>query len=201
MRGHSQSVFFLTFILSSIYLLSYLTSMDRSAAKVTTDSQVSATTNLTDQLVQQKNQLSNQSAILQNIKNLISEEVQLLKSAGQRISKSTTQSSFSALGVFLLGLSLVIYGLRLTIKAMERRTSMYFKAMTWALVIPVIVIIVVYQLGLLLGTSFLTLTGVSDEPFFLISLVLLIPTAIVLFLLIAERRLVGRASQHHQGQQ
>jgi len=193
MRGHSQSVFFLTFILSSICLLSYLTSMDRSAAKVTTDSQVSTTTNLTDQLVQQKNQLSNQSASLQNIKNLISEEVQVLKTVGQRINKSTTQSSFSALGVFLLGLSLVIYGLRLTIKAMERRTSMYFKAMTWALVIPVIVIIVVYQLGLLLGTtSLLTLTGTSGEPFFFISLLLLIPAAIVVFLLVAERTLLQK---------
>jgi hypothetical protein len=68
---------------------------------------------------------------------------------GQRISKTTTQASFTALGVFLLGLSLVIYALRLTLKATERRISRYFKAMIWALVAPVIAIIAVYQIGAL----------------------------------------------------
>jgi hypothetical protein len=49
--------------------LSYLTCIDRSAAKVAMNSWVNATTNFTDQLTQQKNLFSNQSAYLEDIKN------------------------------------------------------------------------------------------------------------------------------------
>ena len=52
-RKHGQSVFFLTFIMSGICLLSNLTCIDRSVAKVATDNQVTATTNFTDQSPQQ----------------------------------------------------------------------------------------------------------------------------------------------------
>ena len=88
-RKHGQSVFFLIYIMSGICLLSYLICIDRSAAKVATDNQVNATTNFTDQPPQQKNIISNQSANLEDIKKLTSEEVQLLESMGQRISKTT----------------------------------------------------------------------------------------------------------------
>lgn len=119
MRKHSQSVFFLTYIMSGICLLSYLICIDRSAAKVAMNSWVNATTNFTDQPTQQKNLFSNQSANLEDIQTLTSEEVQLLKSMGQRISKTTTQASFTDLGVFLLDLSLVICGLTIMKKMME----------------------------------------------------------------------------------
>lgn len=148
-----------------------------------------------DPPLQQNNVFSNQSASLQDIKKLTSEEVQLLKNMGQRISKTTTQASFTALGVFLLGLSLVIYGLRLTLKATESRISKYFKAMIWALVAPVVALILVYQIGYLLGNSIQLYN--TDDPFFFVSLLLLIPAAIVVLLLIAEQRLVS-ASRHKQ---
>lgn len=160
-----------------------------------TDIQISTTTK--DQPIQQKNPVSNQSANLEDLKKLTSEEVQLLKSMGERISRTTTQASFTALGVFLVGLSLVIYGLRLTLRATERRTSKYFKAMIWALIAPVIAIIIVYQLGIILGNSIQLYN--SDEPFFFVSLLLLIPAAIVVFLLVAEQRLVS--ASHKQDKQ
>ena len=119
MHKHSQSVFFLTYIMSGICLLSYLICIDRSASKVAMNSWVNATTNFTDQPTQQKNLFSNQSANLEDIQTLTSEEVQLLKSMGQRISKTTTQASFTDLGVFLLDLSLVICGLTIMKKMME----------------------------------------------------------------------------------
>ena len=198
MGENSQSVIFFALIISCIYSLSCLSGIDRSTAKMATDGQTSARTNFTDQLVQQKNSVSNQSSDIKDIKKLTSEEVQLLKTMGQGLVKTTTQASFTALGVFLIGLSLVIYGLRLTLKATDRRTSRYFKAMTWALIAPVIVLIAVYQVGLLLGNP-ITIYK-SDEPFAFLSLILLIPAAIIVFLLIAERRLVA-ASHHHDQHQ
>lgn len=193
MRENSQSVIFFALIISCIYSLSCLSLAD---AKVATDSQIGARTNFTDQLVQQKNSVSNQSSDIKDIKKLTSEEVQLLKTMGQGLVKTTTQASFTALGVFLIGLSLVIYGLRLTLKATDRRTSRYFKVMTWALIAPVIALIAVYQVGLLLGNP-ITIYK-SDEPFAFLSLILLIPAAIIVFLLVAERRLV--AASHHRDQ-
>jgi hypothetical protein len=56
---------------------------------------------------------------------------------GQEFDKTATQSSFAALGVFFLGLTLVIFGLKLTLKATDKQTSRYFKAMKLGLIIPV----------------------------------------------------------------
>lgn len=198
MRARGQSVIFLAFITSIIYLFTCLSGVDRSDAKMATDGPISARTNFTDQLVQQKNSVSNQSSDIKDIKKLTSEEVQLLKSMSQGLVKTTTQASFTALGVFLIGLSLVIYGLRLTLKATDRGTSRYFKAMIWALITPVLALILFYQVGILLGNP-ITIYR-ADEPFYFLSLILLIPAAIIVFLLVAERRLVA-ASHHHDQRQ
>jgi len=198
MRENSQSVIFFALIISCIYSLSCLSGIDRSAAKMATDGQISARTNFTDQLVQQKNSVSNQSSDIKDIKKLTSDEVQLLKSMSQGLVKTTTQASFTALGVFLIGLSLVIYGLRLTLKVTDRRTARYFKAMTWALITPVLALIAIYQVGLLLGNP--GWLANSDEPFFFLSLILLIPSGIIVLLLVAERRLVAGSHHHDQHQ-
>jgi hypothetical protein len=150
------------------------------------------------QMVLQKNLTSTQSSDIKDIKKLTSEEVQLLKSMGQEFSKTASQSQFAALGVFLLGISLLIYGLRLTLKVTDRQTSRYFKAMIWALIIPVIALIAVYQIGVLLGGPILIYK--ADEPFFFISLLLLIPASIIIFLLIAERSLTVASHQKDQQQ-
>jgi hypothetical protein len=62
--------------------------------------------------------------------------------------------------------------------------------MIWALIVPVIALIALYQIGILLGTPILIYK--VNEPFFFVSLLLLIPAIIIMFLLIAERRLMGR---------
>ncbi len=190
MRRICQSFLLISLVISSICLLNILSDVNELMAKVAKESRINATiaNKFLDTPLQQNNIFSNQSANLQDIKKLTSEEVQLLKNMGQRISKTTTQASFTALSVFLIGLSLVIYGLRLTLKATEARTSTYFKAMIWALVGPVITLIVLYQIGFLLGSSIVLYN--LDEPFFFVSLLLLIPASIVVLLLVAERKFV-----------
>ena len=112
---------------------------------------------------------------------------------GQEFGRTTTQSQFAALGIFLLGISLLIYGLRLTLRATDKQTSRYFKAMIWALITPVIALIAIYQIGFLLGNPILFYK--VNEPFFIVSLLLLIPAIIIVFLMLAERRLMRGSHQ------
>ena len=114
----------------------------------------------------------------------------MLERIGQEASKTTTQASFTALGVFFLGTTLVVYGLRLTLKATDRRTSRYFKAMMLALITPVIVLLAAYPIGIPLYKS--------DEYFSLIAILLMIPVAMIIFLLIAEGRLIVVSHQKDQ---
>jgi hypothetical protein len=195
---HGHSVFFLSLLILIIGMLNlnYSTNIDRVRTTLLTDDQARAASNFTDQTILQKNLTSNPSSDIKDIKKFTSEEVQLLKSLGQEFSRTTTQSQFAALGIFLLGISLIIYGLRLTLRATDKQTSRYFKAMIWALIIPVIALIAIYQIGILLGSPILIYK--VNEPFFFVSLLLLIPAIIIIFLLIAERRLMGRSHQKDQ---
>ena len=170
--------------------LGYVTSLDRLIPAFATSSQVNVTSNFTDQIVQLKKLASNQSSDLEDIKKLMSHEVQLLDRIGQGASKTTTQASFTALGVFFLGTTLVIYGLRLTLKATDRRTSRYFKAMMLALITPVIILLAIYLIGIPLYKT--------DDYFFLIAILLMIPVAMIIFLLIAEGRLIVISHQKDQ---
>jgi hypothetical protein len=86
-------------------------------------------------------------------------------------------------------MTLVIYGLRLTVRVMGKEISIYFKVMMWGLIAPVIAIIVIYQLGILTRTRLEFVN--TNEPFFFISILLWIPVGIVVFLLIAERRVLA----------
>ena len=61
--------------------------------------------------------------------------------------------------------------------------------MIWALIIPVVALIAVYQIEALLGLPILIYK--LNEPFFLVSLLLLIPAIIIIILLLAEKKLVG----------
>lgn len=161
-------------------------------------SEVNSTSNLTEEMPLQESLTPNQSSDIKDIKRSTSEEVQLLKSMGREFSKTATQGQFAALCVFLLGISLLIYALRLTLKATDKQTSRYFKAMIWALIILVIILIAVYQIAILLGSPILIYR--ANEPFFFISLLLLIPAAIILFLLIVEKKLIGALHQKDQQQ-
>jgi cytochrome bd-type quinol oxidase subunit 1 len=79
----------------------------------------------------------------------ITHRVQVLKNIAQGFQITSSQIMFTTLSVFLLGVTLIIYGLRLTLRA-PRQTSIYLKAMMCALISPVIVIITAYQLGIAL---------------------------------------------------
>ena len=154
--------------------------------------QTNSTSNIANQIVQLKNIASNQSSDIKEMKKLMSQEVQLLKSMGQEFDKTATQSSFAALGVFFLGLTLVIFGLKLTLKATDRRTSRYFKVMMLGLIIPVIALLAGYQTGIPIYKA--------GDSFFFISILLIIPTAMVIFLIAAEGKLVA-ASREKDKQQ
>jgi len=86
-----------------------------------------------------------------------------------------------------MGTALVIYGLRLTLGSRDRRTSKYLKGMILGLIIPVIVLLIAYQIGIPIYKS--------DDSFFLIAILLFIPVAMIVFLLIAEGRLIAISRQ------
>ena len=139
--GTTQLLCFLAFALFNMIIFRYVTNFDRLIPALAASPQFNSTTNFTDQIAQLKNLASNQSSDIKDIKKLLSQEVELLKSIGEGFSKTTTQASFATLGVFFMGTALVIYGLRLTLKAMDRRASRYLKAMILGLITPVIVLL------------------------------------------------------------
>src|SRR5215813_7113784 len=91
---------------------------------------------------------------------------------------------FRTLVVFLMGVTLVIYGLRLTLRA-PMQTSRYFKAMMCALLSPVIIVVMAYQLGIAFGAP-LEIYKIA-EPLLLISLLPCTPTGIIIFLFWCDR--------------
>jgi hypothetical protein len=181
-------VSFLTFVTLNMILLAYVTNIDRTiAASETTHTQLKSISNSTDQMARLQSLISNQSDDIKAIRNSTAAEVQLFKSITQGSAKTSTQIMFTTLSVFFLGVTLIIYGLKLTLRA-PKQTSRYLKVVMWALITPVIALIAIYQIGTLLGTSIEIYK--ADEPFFFISVLLLIPVAIIIFLLIAERKLM-----------
>ncbi|HEX7178419.1 MAG TPA: hypothetical protein VF220_01755 [Nitrososphaeraceae archaeon] len=58
------------------------------------------------------------------------------------LSKSSTQGAYTALSVFFLGISLVVFGLRMTMKGVQN-FGRYFNLMILALTIPVLVLVAI----------------------------------------------------------
>jgi hypothetical protein len=100
-------------VIVAIVILSYYANFVRSndlMAVATKDSQINTLRTFRDQVALQKTNISsNQSEDIKAIRNSMSEEVELLKNMTQGFAKTSTQASFAALGVFLLGMTLVIY--------------------------------------------------------------------------------------------
>src|SRR5215208_3824158 len=109
--------------------------------------------------------------------------------------KLATQGAYTALSVFFLGIGLVVFGLRLTSKVAPR-IGRSMTIMVWALTIPVIILVGLYQYGVITGTS---LISAGEEPFFLLSFLLYIPIAIVIFLLLEEKGIKQEQSAHISG--
>jgi hypothetical protein len=103
------------------------------------------------------------------------------------LSKSATQGAYTALSVFFLGIALVVLGLRMSFKGLQN-FGRYFNLMVWALTTPVLVLIVIYQIGIATGNKITFYE--MDEPYLVISLLLYIPLGIIIFLLLSHRKMV-----------
>ena len=135
------------------------------------------------------------SAEVELIKNMESLQLEELKDINTVSTKLATQGAYTALSVFFLGIGLVVFGLRLTSKVAPR-IGRSMTIMVWALTVPVIILIGLFQYGVLTGTS---LISVGEEPFSLLSFLLYIPIAIVIFLLLEEKGIVQEQSAHISG--
>jgi hypothetical protein len=135
------------------------------------------------------------SAEVELIKNMESLQLEELKDINTVSTKLATQGAYTALSVFFLGIGLVVFGLRLTSKVAPR-IGRSMTIMVWALTIPVIILIGLFQYGVITGTS---LISAGEEPFSLLSFLLYIPIAIVIFLLLEEKGIVQEQSAHISG--
>jgi hypothetical protein len=104
------------------------------------------------------------SAEVELIKNMESLQLEELKDINTVSTKLATQGAYTALSVFFLGIGLVVFGLRLTSKVAPR-IGRSMTIMVWALTIPVIILIGLFQYGVITGTS---LISAGEEPFSLL---------------------------------
>jgi hypothetical protein len=187
--GYFKYVCLLAFVTVNAILLGYVTSSDITIGALKAALPLS---NSTDQMVRIQSVISNHSDDIKAIRNSTSAQVQVLKSIAQDFAISSVM--FATLAVFLLGVTLVIYGLRLTLRG-AKQTSRYFKVIMCALLSPVIVIIMAYQLGIAFRAP-LEIYKIAS-PLLIISLLLWIPTGVIVFLLVADRKLMQHL-EHHQ---
>jgi hypothetical protein len=99
---------FLAFPIFNTIFFCYVTNLDGLIPAFAASAQIISTSDFTDQIVQLKNLASNQSSDIKDIKKLMSQEIELLKSISEGFGKTTTQASFATLGVFFMGTALVI---------------------------------------------------------------------------------------------
>jgi hypothetical protein len=135
------------------------------------------------------------SAQVELIKTMESLSLEELKDINTVSTKLATQGAYTALSVFFLGIGLVVFGLRLTSKVAPR-IGRSMTIMVWALTIPVIILIGLFQYGVLTGTSIIS---TSEEPYSLLSFLLYIPIAIVIFLLVEQKGIAQDQSAHISG--
>jgi len=175
---HFISVCMLTLVTVNAILLGYISNGDRT---------LEAALPQNNSINRLQSSISNQSDDIKSIRNSTSAEVQVLESIAQGFQITSSQIMFTTLTVFLLGVTLIIYGLRLSLRA-PRQTSRYFKAMMCALISPVIVIITAYQLGIAFQAP-LEIYKIAP-PLLLISLLLWIPIGVIIFLFVVDNRLM-----------
>lgn len=129
---------------------------------------------------------SNQTADIEVIKNITSAQNKVFEKMATALSKSSTQGAFTALSVFFLGIALVVLGLRMTSRGLQN-FGRYFSLMVWALTLPVLALIAIYQVGIATGSPIMIYA--SDEPYLVISFLMYIPLGIVLFMLLTHGRM------------
>jgi cbb3-type cytochrome oxidase subunit 3 len=119
--------------------------------------------------------------------NSTAREIAILNEINLTSTKLATQGAYTALSVFFLGVALVIFGLRLTTKGITH-LGKYFTLMVWALTIPVMILISVFQVGIVTNSA--VKFHETEEPFFILSFLMYIPIAIILFLLIQQKKII-----------
>src|SRR5215208_3880478 len=132
------------------------------------------------------------SAEVELIKNMESLQLEELKDINTVSTKLATQGAYTALSVFFLGIGLVVFGLRLTSKVAPR-IGRSMTIMVWALTIPVIILVGLFQYGVITGDPIFTVT---EEPYYLITFLLYIPIGIILFLLLEQKGIVEEQGAH-----
>ena len=119
--------------------------------------------------------------------NSTAREIAILNEINLTSTKLATQGAYTALSVFFLGVALVIFGLRLTTKGITHMGK-YFTLMVWALTIPVIILVSVFQVGIVTNSA--VKFHETEEPFFILSFLMYIPMGIILFLLIQQKKII-----------
>ena len=125
---------------------------------------------------------------ISSIRNTSSVEAEALSQMATSSSRLAIQATYTALSVFFLGIGLVVFGLSLTTRS-SSQIGRYFTLTVWALVVPVIILIGLFQYGAITGNNLLAIFRV-DEPFLLLSFLMYIPIAIVVFLLLAQKKIM-----------
>ena len=120
-------------------------------------------------------------------------QLEELKDINTVSTKLATQGAYTALSVFFLGIGLVVFGLRLTSKVAPR-IGRSMTIMVWALTIPVIILIGLFQYGLVTGTSPFAFLR-AEDPYSLLSFLLYIPIGIVVFMLLAQHKIMHAQAQ------
>src|SRR5215217_3466756 len=122
-----------------------------------------------------------------SIRNTSSVEAGALTQMAASSSRLAIQATYTALCVFFLGIGLVVFGLSLTTRS-SPQIGKYFTITVWALTAPVIMLIGLFQYGAITGNNLLDVF--RSDPFLLLSFLMYIPIAIVVFLLLAQKKIM-----------
>ncbi len=132
-----------------------------------------------------------------SLTNSSSAQAEGLTQMGMSSSKLATQGAYTALSVFFLGLGLVIFGLKLTTRS-SPLIDRIFTIMVLALTLPVCFLVSFFQYGAITGNTLLDILG-SGEPYFILSFLLYIPIGIILFVMLAQKRIKHAQAAQAQG--
>ena len=142
--------------------------------------------------------LRDQQRDISSVSNMTPAQLETLNEINDSSTKFAIQGAYTALSVFFLGIGLVIFGLRMTTK-ISPRLGRRFTLMVWALTLPVIILVGLFQYGEITGNTALALFE-SEEPYFVLTFLLYIPIGILLFLLFEQKAIVAAEAENTAGQ-
>jgi hypothetical protein len=151
------------------------------------EEKASAQENSTAVLDDVRTMLRDDRAELSEMKDMTAREIAILSEINLTSTKLATQGAYTAISVFFLGIALVIFGLRLTTKGIAH-LGKYFTLMVWALTIPVLILVSVFQVGIVTNSA--VKFHETEEPFFILSFLMYVPIGIILFLLIEQKKII-----------